>query len=156
MSAEGPEKRDSRALEPNLITDPNARAEAEARNGLRQYDAGINAIQPTLVSVRNHFEGGMGIFNRWVTPSLTGRIFKTASGPPQKTNDFNGRFPDRHLVLLCHKLLLAAGASLKGSRECPHQLQAQGRDGIRHVSLGPDWRRRGVCNRRVEQVLGAR
>lgn len=48
MSVEGPEKRDSRALEPNLITDPTARAEAEARNGLRQYDAGINAIQAAL------------------------------------------------------------------------------------------------------------
>src|SRR4051794_5416532 len=48
MNAEGPEKRDGRALEPNLITDPTARAEAEARNGLRQYDAGINAIQAAL------------------------------------------------------------------------------------------------------------
>lgn len=48
MSTEGPEKRDSRALEPDLITDPQERAEAEARNGLRQYDAGIAAVQTAL------------------------------------------------------------------------------------------------------------
>jgi Fic family protein len=42
------EKRDSKALEPELIKDPQARAEAEARNGLRQYDAGIRTIQTAL------------------------------------------------------------------------------------------------------------
>jgi Fic family protein len=47
MSLE-PEKRDSRALEPELITDPVAKAEAEARNGFRQYDLGIRAIQTAL------------------------------------------------------------------------------------------------------------
>lgn len=41
-------KRDSRALEPALISDPQARAEAEARNGFRQYDAGINAVRTAL------------------------------------------------------------------------------------------------------------
>jgi Fic family protein len=41
-------KRDSKALEPELISDPVARAEAEARNGLRQYDAGIKTIQTAL------------------------------------------------------------------------------------------------------------
>lgn len=48
MAREPIEKRDSRALEPQLITDPQARAEAEARNVLRQYDAGIAAIQSAL------------------------------------------------------------------------------------------------------------
>jgi Fic family protein len=42
------EKRDSKALEPELITDPQAKAEAEARNGLRQYDFGIKTIQSGL------------------------------------------------------------------------------------------------------------
>jgi Fic family protein len=42
------ERRDSKALEPELIKDPQARAEAEARNGLRQYDVGIKAIQTAL------------------------------------------------------------------------------------------------------------
>jgi Fic family protein len=42
------ERRDSRALEPDLIKDPQARAEAEARNGLRQYDAGIKVVQSAL------------------------------------------------------------------------------------------------------------
>jgi Fic family protein len=41
-------KRDSKALEPQLITDPKKKAEAEARNGLRQYDAGIKSIQSAL------------------------------------------------------------------------------------------------------------
>lgn len=48
MTAPGNEKRDSRALEPELIRDPQARAEAEARNGLRQYDAGIRTIQAAI------------------------------------------------------------------------------------------------------------
>jgi hypothetical protein len=42
------ERRDSRALEPELITDPQERAIAEARNGLRQYDAAAGAIQAAL------------------------------------------------------------------------------------------------------------
>jgi Fic family protein len=47
MNAEA-DKRDSRALEPELITDPHAKAEAETRNGFRQYDLGIRAIQTAL------------------------------------------------------------------------------------------------------------
>jgi Fic family protein len=42
------ERRDSRALEPELITDPHARAAAEARNGFRQYDLATAAIQSAL------------------------------------------------------------------------------------------------------------
>ena len=48
MTEAGSERRDSRALEPELIGDPIARAEAEARNGLRQYDAGIKTVQTAL------------------------------------------------------------------------------------------------------------
>jgi Fic family protein len=48
MSESGTGKRDSRALEPALITDPKLKAEAEARNGLRQYDAGINSVRTAL------------------------------------------------------------------------------------------------------------
>jgi Fic family protein len=48
MASEKSEKRNSRALEPLLITDPQARAEAEARNVLRQYDAGVAAIHTAL------------------------------------------------------------------------------------------------------------
>src|SRR5713226_5721279 len=48
MTREERDRRDSRALEPELITDPQAKAAAEARNGFRQYDAAINAIQTAL------------------------------------------------------------------------------------------------------------
>src|ERR1700733_8949359 len=48
MTGEERERRDSRALEPELIADPQERAAAEARNGLRQYDAAIGAIQVAL------------------------------------------------------------------------------------------------------------
>lgn len=48
MTDQENEKRDSKALEPELIKDPQARAEAEARNGLRQYDAGIRAVETAL------------------------------------------------------------------------------------------------------------
>jgi Fic family protein len=42
------ERRDSRALEPKLITDPQEKAAAEARNGFRQYDMAVGAIQTAL------------------------------------------------------------------------------------------------------------
>jgi Fic family protein len=42
------DRRDSRALEPELITDPQAKAAAEARNGFRQYDIAIGAVQAAL------------------------------------------------------------------------------------------------------------
>jgi hypothetical protein len=45
MSNESGDRRDSYALEPDLINDPQERAEAEARNGLRQFDAGLAAAQ---------------------------------------------------------------------------------------------------------------
>ena len=48
MTAPEPERRDSKALEPELIKDPQAKAEAEARNGLRQFDVGIKTIQTAI------------------------------------------------------------------------------------------------------------
>jgi hypothetical protein len=42
------ERRDSRALEPELITDPQEKAAAEARNGFRQYDAAIGTVHTAL------------------------------------------------------------------------------------------------------------
>jgi Fic family protein len=53
MTANG-DKRNSRALEPTVITDPDELAEAEARNGLRQYDLGIRAIQAALQDALEH------------------------------------------------------------------------------------------------------
>lgn len=48
MTGDERERRDSRALEPELIRDPHAKAAAETRNGLRQYDAAIATIQTAL------------------------------------------------------------------------------------------------------------
>jgi Fic family protein len=48
MTGEERDRRDSRALEPELIIDPQAKAVAEARNGFRQYDAAIAAIHTAL------------------------------------------------------------------------------------------------------------
>jgi Fic family protein len=48
MSNGAGERRDSRALVPELITDPLERAEAEAANGLRQFDAGKAAAQEAI------------------------------------------------------------------------------------------------------------
>jgi hypothetical protein len=57
MTHEKIEKRDSRALEPQLITDPKTRAEVEARNVLRQYDAGLERFKvPWSVT---HFNSGL-------------------------------------------------------------------------------------------------
>ncbi|WP_375459348.1 Fic family protein [uncultured Enterovirga sp.] len=38
------EERHSQALEPEIITDPHAKAEAEGRNGLRQYDLAVQFV----------------------------------------------------------------------------------------------------------------
>jgi fructose/tagatose bisphosphate aldolase len=48
MTGEERDRRDSRTLEPELITDPQAKAAAEARNGFRQYDAAIGTIHGAL------------------------------------------------------------------------------------------------------------
>jgi Fic family protein len=48
MTGEERDRRDSRALEPELITDPQAKAVAEARNGFRQYDAAIGTVHTAL------------------------------------------------------------------------------------------------------------
>jgi Fic family protein len=44
----GDQRRDSRAAEPTLLSDPDEIAAAEARNGLRQYDVAIQMIQTCL------------------------------------------------------------------------------------------------------------
>jgi hypothetical protein len=48
MTGQERDRRDGRALEPELITDPQAKAVAEARNGFRQYDAAISTIHTAL------------------------------------------------------------------------------------------------------------
>ncbi|MBI5127882.1 MAG: Fic family protein [Rhodopseudomonas palustris] len=48
MTGDERDRRDSRALEPELLSDPQAKAAAETRNGLRQYDAAIGTIQSAL------------------------------------------------------------------------------------------------------------
>jgi Fic family protein len=48
MTSREREERHSRALEPQLITDPQKKAEAEALNGLRQYDFAVQAIQEAI------------------------------------------------------------------------------------------------------------
>lgn len=42
------ERRHSKALEPELIKDPKLKAEAEAANGLRQYDLAVQAVQTAI------------------------------------------------------------------------------------------------------------
>jgi hypothetical protein len=42
------ETRHSRALEPELVTDPQRKAEAEAANGLRQYDFAVKSVRQAL------------------------------------------------------------------------------------------------------------
>jgi Fic family protein len=48
MSSEPREARHSQALEPELITDPVKKAEAEAANGLRQYDYAVQSVHTHL------------------------------------------------------------------------------------------------------------
>ena len=48
MTSEPRERRHSHALEPELITDPLLKAEAEAANGLRQYDFAVQSVYQAL------------------------------------------------------------------------------------------------------------
>lgn len=48
MPIDADSRRDSRALEPSLIADPIQKAEAEARNGLLQFDEGVATVQTAL------------------------------------------------------------------------------------------------------------
>ena len=48
MSKEPRQARHSHALEPTLISDPNKKAEAEAANGLRQYDYAVQAVYQSI------------------------------------------------------------------------------------------------------------
>jgi Fic family protein len=48
MTSDAREERHSRALEPELIQDPQLKAEAEAANGLRQYDFAVKLIHEAL------------------------------------------------------------------------------------------------------------
>lgn len=48
MTSEPREARHSRALEPELISDPQRKAEAEAANGLRQYDFAVQSVYQAL------------------------------------------------------------------------------------------------------------
>jgi Fic family protein len=48
MTNGGENRRDSRAQDPELIKDPHERAEAEVRNGFRQYDAGVALAQEAI------------------------------------------------------------------------------------------------------------
>jgi len=55
MSDEG-EQRHSRAVSPELITDPVKRAEREALNGLRQFDTAVEMIDGWLASPERPFK----------------------------------------------------------------------------------------------------
>jgi Fic family protein len=93
MSDEAGERRDSRALEPELITDPLKRAEAEAANGLRQFDAGKGAAQeaidrhafklrPSLIlSLHREALAGTSLFAGNFRPSAV-EISKSKHEPP--------------------------------------------------------------------------
>jgi len=48
MVSEKREARESRAAEPELIADPQLKAEAEAANGLRQYDCAVKSAYEAL------------------------------------------------------------------------------------------------------------
>jgi Fic family protein len=47
-------RRHSKALEADLISDPDERARAEARNGLRQFDLGIKIVEDALAKGREY------------------------------------------------------------------------------------------------------
>ena len=48
MTSDEDGRRHSKALEPELIKDSKLRAEAEARNGLRQYDLAVQVVQTAI------------------------------------------------------------------------------------------------------------
>ena len=57
------------------------------------------------------------------------------------------------LVLLCHKLSLAARTSRQPSRQGARESNAEGGDGVGDVAFGTERRRRGVGNPWVGEAL---
>lgn len=92
------EKRDSRALEPQLIADPLARAEAEARNVLRQYDTGIAIVQSALE--RHAFKLRPSLILALHREALTGISMFAGNFRPAGVEIQGSRHqpPDAHLV----------------------------------------------------------
>jgi hypothetical protein len=68
------ERRHSKADEPELISDPDERAHAEAANGLRQFDAGKAAAQEAIDRM------GSGDYRFRLRPSLIMGLHREALG----------------------------------------------------------------------------
>src|ERR687898_950615 len=58
------------------------------------------------------------------------------------------------LILLCHEFSMAAGTSWELRGKSAGQVDAQGRDGVRHVALRPGGKRLEGGSRRVGEVFG--
>jgi Fic family protein len=95
----GGDRRDSRALDPELINDPLARAEAEAKNGLRQYDAGIAAAQ-TALDRGGSFKLRLSLILSLHREALSGISSYAGNFRPGavEINHSEHRPPDAHLV----------------------------------------------------------
>ena len=78
MTGDERERRDSRALEPELIKDSQEKAAAEARNGFRQYDAALGVIQSALE--RGAFKLRPSLILGLQREALAGRIFSAGVG----------------------------------------------------------------------------
>jgi Fic family protein len=66
------EQRHSHALEPDLIADPQLKAATEARNGLRQYDEGLQTIETAIERGAAEFKLRPSAILGLQRPALTG------------------------------------------------------------------------------------
>lgn len=99
MMTDDNERRHSRALEPALISDENEKAEAEARNGLLQYDLGMQFVR-TAIEREPPFRLRLSLILSLHRQALEGisrfaGIFRPAGVEIQKSNH---KPPGAHLV----------------------------------------------------------
>jgi Fic/DOC family len=99
MSNENGDRRDSYAAEPELIKDPQKLAEAEAKNGLRQYDSGIAAAHTALE--RSSFKLRLSLILGLHREALTGISNFAGNFRPGSVQITHSRHepPPAHLVL---------------------------------------------------------
>ncbi|BBU63447.1 hypothetical protein MSC49_33820 [Methylosinus sp. C49] len=98
MNAGNNDRRDSRADDPELIKDPMERAEAEVRNGFRQYDAGVAMALDAIERGSFKLRASMLLtLHREALRGISSYAGNFRPGPVNITKS-NHKPPDAHLV----------------------------------------------------------
>ena len=129
MTVEESDRRHSKALEPELISDPKLKAEAEATNSLRQHDLAVQAVQTAVE--RRPFKLRLSLILSFQREALQGiSAYAGISDPVMSRSSIVGTFSGRSFspgtcgrpVRLCE---LELGVVLARSFGCVRHVAAQ-------------------------------